>query len=156
MAVKIVATHTCDVCGDKINDVQAVDATTSALSRGLHVRLVTAGGEGETVENLYTYEEICNRCLGAVQKLFARLAKRHPDRSDKKAARAPRAKAVRTPKASSAGELSVAAATDGAPKKKRGRPRKVVNTAPINDDAVEAAEPETHISNGAIDAAHPF
>lgn len=162
MAVRTVITQTCDVCGDKISDVQAKDAA-SVPNRGIRVQAIKVTTNGETTSELYAFEEICDKCLGAVNALFARLGKRNKARVEKLV------KAKRAAKADKAASAPAVTA-DGEPKKKRGRPKKVVaeavpNTAPIDDsapvvaapeEASEAAEP--HVANGAApaEASHPF
>jgi len=160
MAVKTVATQTCDVCGDKVGDIQAIDAA-SVPSRGIRVQSVEGAGEVKTVVDLYAFEDTCSKCLGAVNTLLARLMKRNKSRAEKGV------KGVKGKRAAKAAEkvaVVVAPVAEGEPKKKRGRPKKLVeaapNTAPIRDSvppSADAAEPEAHANGVAgAEATHPF
>ena len=125
MARQIIETHTCDVCGDKIGEASALP---KAKQIGLRVSEIELEESGTTVTDLYSFEEACDTSRGEVKALFAKLTK-------KKEPKAPRARKAKPAAAS-------AAPADGeAPKRKRGRPKKVQETP--------APASEVSVSNGA-------
>lgn len=137
MAVKIVATQTCDVCGDKIGDVVTTGVDEPLRKCGIRVSEIEVGPSGSTVTDLFEFEEACTKCSDAVKALFAKLTKKQP-------AAAPRPRRVRT-------AVAAAPAEGDAPKRKRGRPRK-------NPDAEVTPSVVASAVNGAgpVSAEAPF